>query len=449
LRGRGGLVGLCGLLLVQCFAAPERGCEDASGLFVEYHLCMPAAEFAVVTVPTLVADLIPADFDGEGLANDLAGLMYSGNGVVADASALVMRMRADLREPGIVAVSLPSGTTGLTPVSAGSNRQDLVYVADPSNGEDVGIMGLIHNDDGTFAGPAIEHDLRGNVFLLGEYGCRAPRGVMTADKNASVLVSCEQNEPKRDMMGTLLFQGSDVAIVDLIAFESPAPNDYYAAAADPDVSGVHGSVLVDINGDATLDGAGISKPVEAADGKDRVVAEDHKVVVVAVPKGMFPKIYPVYVDEGPIEALYAADLDGDGGPELIARHLDRGLLTILRQTAKGSFEYAVAQSLEVTQPVDVAVGDFTGDGGLDIAVVHAVSDDRLEAAVFIRAPDQGAGEFAYGFTPMGGVAGDEVATAIAALDVDDDEALDLALAVLVPNKGTEIRVFLNRSAGPR
>jgi len=155
------------------------------------------------------------------------------------------------------------------------------------------------------------------------------------------------------------------------------------------------------------------------------------------------------VDEGPIEALYAADLDGDGGPELIARHLDRGLLTILRQTAKGSFEYAVAQSLEVTQPVDVAVGDFTGDGGFDIAVVHAVSDDRLEAAVFIRAPDQGAGEFAYGFTPMGGVAGDEVATAIAALDVDDDEALDLALAVLVPNKGTEIRVFLNRSAGPR
>jgi len=442
-------VGLCGLLLAQCFAVPERGCEDASGLFVEHHLCMPAAEFAVVTVPALVADLLPADFDGEGLANDLAGLMYSGDGVVPDASALVMRMRADLREPGNLAVPLPPGTTGLTPVSAGSNRQDLVYVADPSYGVEVGILGLIRNDDGTFAGPAIEHDLRGNIILLGDYGCRAPRGVVTSDKNSSVLVSCDQNEPKLDGMGGVLYQGSDVAIVDLIAFVSPAPNDYYVAAHDPNVSGVHGAVLLDVDGDDALDGAVISKPVEIADGKDRVAAEDHKVVVVAVPKGMLPQVYPVYVDEGPIEALYVADLDGDGGSELIARHLDHGLLTILRQKTKGSFEYAVAQTLEVTQPVDVAIGDFTGDGGLDIAVVHAVSDERLEAAVFIRAPDQGEGEYGYGFTPMGGVGGDEVATAIAALDVDDDEALDLALAVLVPDKGTEIRVFLNRSAGPR
>lgn len=435
----------CGLALVQCFAVPERTCEDASGLFVEYQLCMPPAGFDLA-VPRLVTDLIPADFDGEGLDNDLAGLMYAGELAELDASALVVLMRNDLSEPAMTTVDLPARTTGLTPVSVGSNRQDLVYVSDPSEAADVGVLGYLANAEG-FMGAAVEHPLRGNVPFLGEYGCRLPVGVTTSDKNSSVLVSCAINTDKRDDLDMLVYRGADVAVVDVPKFLSPAPNDYYAAAHEASVLGVHAAVILDVDGDGQLDGAAASKPVEA-DGADRVAADDHKIVIVAFPAGKLPMVVSSYVDAGPIEGLFTGDLDGDGSTELITRHLDGGQLSILRQKGAGSLEFEVAQTLAVRQPIDVALGDFTGDGEVDLAVVHADRNDHTTAAVFIRAPDQGAGGFAYGFTDMGGVADDEVATAIAALDVDEDAALDLAIAVLGA-AGTDIRVFLNRSAGPR
>lgn len=431
----------CGLLLVQCFAVPERACEDDSGLFVASQLCMPPAGFDL-TVPRLVVDLIPADFDGEGLYNDLAGLMYEGELADLDASALIVAMRTDLSEPARTLVDLPTRTTGLTPVSVGSNRQDLVYVYDPSEAEDVGFLGYLANSEG-FAGAPIEHPLRGNVPFLGEYGCRLPVGVTTADKNSFVLVSCALNTDKHDATDMLEYRGADVATIDMPKFLSPAPNDYYAAAHEASVLAAHASVVFDVNGDGLLDGATASKPVEA-DGAERVAADDHKIVVVAFPMGMLPMIMSSYVDAGPIEGLYAADLDGDGVSELVTRHLDGGQLSILRQKGEGSLEFEVAQELEVRQPIDVAIGDFTGDGGIDLAVVHADRNDHTTAAVFIRAPDQGAGGFEYGFTDMGGVKDDEAATAIAALDVDEDEALDLAVAVAAAT-GTEVRVFLNRS----
>lgn len=444
---------LLGLLLAHCFAVPERGCEDPGGLYVPYHVCMPQAPFEL-GVEKLILDLKRADFDGEGLANDLAGLAYildPEHPEDAQASAAIVRIRKQLGTPLQDELEVPVGTVDVTPVHVGSSRQSLVYVIDDSDGGAAGKIALRVNDGGAFAEP-----VTGPLTLLGAQGCRAPSDVSTLIDEPVVLVTCERESAPDTAVP---FLRSDIGVVYLGPFEQSAGSGvYFYGLADAEVDGVHGTQLFDGDGgtDGGLFGAAISKPTEG-DGSTAVNLEHDKVVVVRLksevpdmpqmPDDPMPEMAVVRLEDGPIEDLYAGQLDGEGTIELITRHQDRGYLTILRQEAIGSLSFGVAGArLEVSQPLDVAVGDFTGDGLVDIAVAYAEADVS-KLGVFVRAP--GGDEFTYGFADMGGVAAEELATAIEALDVDDDGAMDLAVAVAQEGVGTDIRVFLNRASGPR
>lgn len=444
---------LVGLLLVQCFAVPERGCEDTSGLFVEYHLCMPPAGFSI-SVAKLVLDLKRADFDGEGIANDLAGLAYFGEADAPetwDASVLVVQMRKELGTPQQDELSVPVGTVDVTPVYVGSNRQSLAYALDDSDGAAAGKIGLILNADGTLASEPVTGPLT-NIL---DQGCRAPADITTLEAEPVVLVTCEREGAPA---ATVPFSRADIGVVDLEQFAATdGVGFYFAGIEQAEIAGVHGTVLFDGDGEAEgkLFGAAISKPT-AGDSDEAQNLEHDKVVVVRVAEldaGMVPQMpamaamATVRLEDGPIEDLYAGELDGSGTVELITRHQDRGRLTILRQEASGSLAFVVVgEPLEVPEPYDVAIGDFTGDGAADIAVAY-IDAGVGKLGVFIRAPDSD--ELEYALAEMGGVGSNELVTAIEALDVDRDEALDLATAVLMPDVGTEVRVYLNRAAGPR
>jgi len=68
----------------------------------------------------------------------------------------------------------------------------------------------------------------------------------------------------------------------------------------------------------------------------------------------------------------SADLDHDGNPDLIT--LDRGLNQVLIRYGLGGGKFGPAQQIPVgITPTDVQVGDFNGDGYLDIAVANSES----------------------------------------------------------------------------
>lgn len=443
---------LLGASLVQCFAVPERGCEDESGLYVAYHVCMPSAGFEL-GVQKLILDLKRADFDGEGIANDLAGLAYivdPANPENTQASAAIVRVRRQLGAPQQEELTVPVGTVDVTPVHLGSSQQSLAYVIDDSFGAAAGKIELRINSNGVFTEP-----VTGGLDNLLLQGCRAPSDVTTLSDEPVVLVTCEREDAPDEPVA---FGRADIGAVYLVPFvESGGKGLYFYGLEDDEVDGVHGTQLFDGDGEADgpLFGAAISKPT-AGDGATAQNLEHDKIMIVQLKEaedmlGMDkPDMAPmatVRLEDGPIEDLYAGQLDGEGTIELISRHQDRGYLRILQQRELGSLSFAVVgEALEVSQPLDVAVGDFTGDGAVDIAVAYAEAD-VAKLGVFIRAPDSDA--FAFGFAEMGGVGERELATAIEALDVDDDGALDLAIAVATEDVGTEIRVFLNRAAGPR
>ena len=68
--------------------------------------------------------------------------------------------------------------------------------------------------------------------------------------------------------------------------------------------------------------------------------------------------------------LAAADLDGDGKPDLVVANSGSATVGVLMGTGDGAFRAAVTYAVGAT-PVGVAVGDLDGDGRLDLVVANA------------------------------------------------------------------------------
>src|SRR5829696_5100488 len=82
----------------------------------------------------------------------------------------------------------------------------------------------------------------------------------------------------------------------------------------------------------------------------------------SVPSFTQPPIYPVGSD---IRSVAVADFDGDGGPDLAVANADATTVTVLLKVGRG--EPAIINTHAVgTFPVSVVTGDFTGDGKPDI-----------------------------------------------------------------------------------
>ncbi|MCI0346841.1 MAG: FG-GAP-like repeat-containing protein, partial [Chloroflexi bacterium] len=182
----------------------------------------------------------------------------------------------------------------------------------------------------------------------------------------------------------------------------------------------------------------------------RATARDDDVGVGA--EGAAPKTVRSALDVAPLAlggspttdaplALAAADLDGDGDLDLVSANIDGDDLTVFFQTAAGSFDpspLVLGGDSTINAPAALLVADLDGDGGQDLVSADEGGDDLR---VFLQ---HSLVSFAPSPLLLGGSLTTEGLAALSAADLDGDGDLDLASANF---EGHDLTIFFQD--GPR
>ena len=143
-------------------------------------------------------------------------------------------------------------------------------------------------------------------------------------------------------------------------------------------------------------------------------------------------------------AIATGDFDGDGKLDMVSANDNAGTVSILHNNGDGSFTVAGTPAAG-PNVWSVTVGDFNGDGYPDIAVVNQIPNfgDNPPSTVSILLND-GHGNFALSSTIAVGQFGD----AIAVGDFNGDGHLDLAVGCISPdNSSGAVFILLNNGNG--
>ena len=145
---------------------------------------------------------------------------------------------------------------------------------------------------------------------------------------------------------------------------------------------------------------------------------------------------PSYATGKAPTSLAVGDLNGDGKLDLVVANSDSNTVSVLLGNGDGTFqthvEYSVGKG--ATAPSSVALGDFNGDGKLDLVVANASSNN---VSVLLG---NGDGTFQAVKSYYAGAKPSSVATA----DFNGDGKLDLAVADQSSNK---VSVLLGKGDG--
>ena len=262
---------------------------------------------------------------------------------------------------GTVSVFVGQGSDGFTaatssPFSAGANVQSVV-AADMNNDGYADIIVtdgstntlgiLINQGKGVSTGTAVNFNQVMQPALSG-----TPYGIAVGDFN---------NDGKPDVIVTQNTAGTATVLLNNTLATSPLPIGRNLSA--PNLSYATGN-MADAVTVADFNGDGIP---------DMAVAffEDYTVQVLdGIGDGTFGTASTYAVGKHPY-AIASADLNRDGHPDLVVANEADGTITVLLNNGIGGFTQASGSPITVgTQPTGLAIGDLNNDGIPDIAVTN-------------------------------------------------------------------------------
>jgi hypothetical protein len=202
----------------------------------------------------------------------------------------------------------------------------------------------------------------------------------------------------------------NVSLVDIVTVDAQGDFNLAPSQGFLDISDMTSIAIADLNGDGINDVI-ISDGSSAASGVRVLFNDGHGTLATGL----------VYASEtgsgkGPV-SVTAADVDGDGFPDLITANGTDGSVSVLLNAGDGSFAAPITYAAG-SDPVAVAVADVNGDGFPDLAVADA-SGNSLQVLL-----NDGHGAFA---APMTQVVGANP-VAVTFSDVDGDGKTDMVVA---------------------
>jgi hypothetical protein len=216
----------------------------------------------------------------------------------------------------------------------------------------------------------------------------------------------------------------------LFQITNPVPTPTFSLSGLSAGSSPQRVIAADFNGDGITDLAATDSP------NNRVI------VIVGNGDGTFQSPVPYQVGAGP-SSLVAADFDADGKLDIAVADYNDGGIYMLQGNGDGTFHVDPIISIAGSGPWDLGVGDFNGDGRLDLACVNQLGNTISILLGNGDATFNGEGSF----QPRADFPTNPAPGQVTVGDFNGDGILDLAVANFGSFGGNTVSVFLGNGNG--